>query len=977
MIRIADLLASYFSEPIELSGDHLDVVFTELTSYFATSHIREAYERLLSAMTAALKSPDENVGIWISGPLGSGKSSFVKNLGHAIGNGYALGNRVVHGTRATALFLSQVESKLVTECVESLNRSSPCEIFPVNLRAERAVEAHAEHIAEAMYRALLRTLDYAEDYDISELEMELEKEGKLVSFEDLCRTEYHKEWRDIRKAGQRLTCASLLLHRLAPQTYASADAWWNAIQVRPSLRPSTKDLVERAFELCEVRRPGNTFAFILDEIGPYAALGPERIENLRAVVEQFGRESLQRLKVGKIPGPIWIIVAAREKLHEVSDHLAASRIARAKLTEQFKYHVELSPEDIREVVAHRVLRKRESAEPVLRKLFRDSSASLIQNVKLERCSRRSESDEDQFVRFYPYLPHLMDLWMEIIAGIRLHPNRPRLLGRRDRNILEHFHDMLWSGPTRFADQPVGALVSIDKIYDLVEANIPPAKRKQIRQARQRLDDGEDYQGMAGRVAKAICLMEFVKADLPRTTKNIAALLIQNVSEEPPSLAVAKILHELKDRQFVRETEDGWTLYDFHELRRRTAALRDLMNAVGVVNPRPPGWHNELIQLVKKVLARFLSWYTRPLYEFNASVSRSLEGTVQAVDHLTTSLEALDRLAMKQAFEHLPVDLVELEEQLAQLDQPGAPVAQSMQERVALLHQQVKVLADMQKSVDIGSRFPIDNGEGSDQRSGQERHGMPGRDHECKDRTTYIIGLFGTGRRYINELILQNIGERAEYFRDTIRLHPGPTPMIYSGHVTTKYPSRAQEAPAIMRYIMESVRSGFSDLIFLQRHPLDSLLTNWVWWRTYIRENRAISGISEIYKNTDGLCADLEDNFPEFEAFAAGDPKFFAASPGPRFLSFAEFVEETELHLESSPLALRLEDFMIDPRKEFSKILDVMSVDLDLGRLSLPPPRTKPNGYLAVREHLPQFRNFIDGLDAETKKRIERIGYQIS
>ena len=60
-----------------------------------------------------------------------------------------------------------------------------------------------------------------------------------------------------------------------------------------------------------------------------------------------------------------------------------------------------------------------------------------------------------------------------------------------------------------------------------------------------------------------------------------------------------------------------------------------------------------------------------------------------------------------------------------------------------------------------------------------------------DKTAYIIGLFGTGRRYINELMLQNIGERAKYFRDTIRLHPGPTPMIYSGHATVRYLRRDQ------------------------------------------------------------------------------------------------------------------------------------------------------------------------------------------
>jgi hypothetical protein len=254
--------------------------------------------------------------------------------------------------------------------------------------------------------------------------------------------------------------------------------------------------------------------------------------------------------------------------------------------------------------------------------------------------------------------------------------------------------------------------------------------------------------------------------------------------------------------------------------------------------------------------------------------------------------------------------------------------------------------------------------------------MQGRDIGCTDRTLYIVGLFGSGRGYINELMLQNIGERAKYFRDGIRLHSGPTPMIYSGHVTTKYPSRAQEVPAVMRYIQESVKSGFADLMFIYRHPLDSLLTNWVWWRTNIRDNRTISGISEVYKNTDDLCAELEDKFSEFESFAAGDSKFFSTLPGPRFLSFPEFVEETELHLQSARLALRLEDFMIDPRNEFSKILEMMSLDIDSAH-SIVPPRTKPYGHVAVMERVPQFRDFIDRLNSETKTRIANIGYNLS
>jgi len=94
------------------------------------------------------------------------------------------------------------------------------------------------------------------------------------------------------------------------------------------------------------------------------------------------------------------------------------------------------------------------------------------------------------------------------------------------------------------------------------------------------------------------------------------------------------------------------------------------------------------------------------------------------------------------------------------------------------------------------------------------------------------------------------------------------------------------------------------------------------------------------------------------------------------LSFPEYVEETELFLQSAPLTLRLEDFMIDPSREFSKIVRVMSADLDLCRLRIAPPQTKPYRYLTVKEKVPRFGDFINGLDAETKRRMEKIGYNL-
>ena len=394
-------------------------------------------------------------------------------------------------------------------------------------------------------------------------------------------------------------------------------------------------------------------------------------------------------------------------------------------------------------------------------------------------------------------------------------------------------------------------------------------------------------------------------------------------------------------------------YDVDELGSEIAAIDRPGNAVGSVDPQPSRWYNSLIQPLKKLASRLLASYTWPSPDFNDFVNRSFEEIVCALGNVSAVMVALDG-------------------RLAKAEKRSATLAEAMQEQFLLMREQVE-LVGIQKSPNLYtpagttdvdrdnrareiSQFYIDTGLGN-------------------DKTIYVIGLFGTGRLYINELILQNVGERARYFRDGLRLHPGPTSMIYSGHATTRYTSRGQSGPSIMRRVREAARSGFASVIFIYRHPLDSLLTNWVYWRTDARNERTRL-ISDAYKKADDLYADVEQNFSEFMAFAQGDPNFFPAGPGPRFLSFAEFVEETELHLQSTPFALRLENFMVDPRKEFSKIVKVMSADVDLSHLQIAAPRTKPYRYRAVKEKVPQFGNFIDGLEADTKKRIEKMGYSL-
>ena len=489
--------------------------------------------------------------------------------------GYVLANCSVLGRRASELFEAQLGDKHIVDLVDFINVSIPTEVIMFDVSVDRAVKRSTERIAEIMYTVLLRELDYAEDFDIAELEIVLEKEGKLDEFKTRCAEHYQEDWRMVRKGALKISRASTILHLLDPVTFPAADSW------SLSLRNKNADItvgqfVERAFELCARRRPGKALVFVIDEVGQYVARSADKIEDLRAVVEQFGRVGKNLLKEKKIAAPAWVMVTSQEKLDEVVAALDSKRVELAKLQDRFKYHIDLAPADIREVATRRVLAKKDEAIPLLIGLYNDSQGQLNVACRLERTTRKSEISQDDFVQFYPYLPHFVELSIDIMSGIRLQPGAYKHLGGSNRTIIKQTYEMLVSDRTAVASKPIGTLVTLDKIFELVEGNLPSEKQKDISDIRERFKDDPEDHGMVTRVAKAVCLLEFVR-DLPRTESNIAACLVDEVGKPAPLAEAQRALQKLEDAQFVRNTEEGWKLQTAQEknwdIERRRLAPR--------------------------------------------------------------------------------------------------------------------------------------------------------------------------------------------------------------------------------------------------------------------------------------------------------------------------------------------------------------------------------------------------------------------
>ena len=83
---------------IQVEQDKTDVVEQEVKEYVVTNELKKHFTNFFNVYSEGFDVPTDNVGAWITGFFGSGKSHFLKILS------YLLKNSVVEGKRAIEYF---------------------------------------------------------------------------------------------------------------------------------------------------------------------------------------------------------------------------------------------------------------------------------------------------------------------------------------------------------------------------------------------------------------------------------------------------------------------------------------------------------------------------------------------------------------------------------------------------------------------------------------------------------------------------------------------------------------------------------------------------------------------------------------------------------------------------------------------------------------------------------------------------------
>ncbi len=101
-MQIREMFAESINRPIngviKVDQDNDEVIEQEVREYVITKELKKHFISFFDYYSDSFEQPTDDIGVWISGFFGSGKSHFLKMLS------YILENREILGTRTVEMF---------------------------------------------------------------------------------------------------------------------------------------------------------------------------------------------------------------------------------------------------------------------------------------------------------------------------------------------------------------------------------------------------------------------------------------------------------------------------------------------------------------------------------------------------------------------------------------------------------------------------------------------------------------------------------------------------------------------------------------------------------------------------------------------------------------------------------------------------------------------------------------------------------
>ena len=522
----------------------------EIEEYEVTPSVERGMDRLLERIQDAVVGGDvTEIGAWVSGYYGSGKSSFTKYLGFALDP-----TRTIHGAPFVDMLAARIPSQTVRTRLKTVANQVSAAVFMLDLGTDQLAESASVSVTNVLYWNVLKELGFSKEKKVADLELRLEGEGRLEAFEVAYAKRYpdKEPWREIHNdPSLAVTRASTLLKEFYPDDYADPAVFR---QLRYQDSEDVGELAKRVIALIRQHRKCKNVIFFVDEVGQYVAPRQELILNLDGLVRSFK-------EVGQ--GSVWFVATAQQTLTEISEKASLNSAELIRLKDRFPITVELEATDIRDITARRLLPKSNLGAQHLKAEFKARGAALEMHTHLTGWPGGSaQLDADSFASLYPFLPARFNLVLALIHALaRRTGTGLRSAIRLVQDLLVDTSHTLPPGTVPLADRPLGQLATIDDIYDTLRRDLYKDHAQAV-DGVERIAKHPDFKddALAVRAAKAVAALQPLE-NYPRTAENIAALLYSELGAPGDTAAVTAALQRLVDRRefgLVELRADGMT-----------------------------------------------------------------------------------------------------------------------------------------------------------------------------------------------------------------------------------------------------------------------------------------------------------------------------------------------------------------------------------------------------------------------------------
>lgn len=535
-----------------------ETIYNELDEYVVTNELFKHFSEFFRMYNNGIQNPTDDIGVWISGFFGSGKSHFLKILSYILDS-----NLTVKGRKPIDFFKEDnkiKDSMVIADMENATSVSTDVILFNIDSKSSSQSSSDKDDILSVFNKVFNEMRGYSPQHPfVANLEKELDEAGEFEHFKEVFERINGKPWEKVR--GRYYFIQKSIIAALVDinfMTLEEANRWANNAEKNYEL--SIESFANEIKEYCDKKGDDHHVVFLVDEVGQYIADNTKLMLNLQTIVEELGI---------KCYGQAWVIVTSQQNIDDITRDFVGTDFS--KIQGRFKTRLSLSSSNVDEVIRRRILEKNETAQKTLEAEFPDVEASLKNIISFEKSAEmKNYKNAEDFAKIYPFVPYQFNLIQNVLTSVREHSSSSGHMADGERSMLALFQE----SAIEVEDKSDGALVPLNTFFKAIGQFIDHTHQIVISRAM----ESDALNDFDVELLKSLFLIKYVK-EIKATSKNLTTLMISNVKEDRITLnkKIDASLKRLEKQTLIQKNGDIYSFLTNEEQDIRKEIKKQLVD----------------------------------------------------------------------------------------------------------------------------------------------------------------------------------------------------------------------------------------------------------------------------------------------------------------------------------------------------------------------------------------------------------------